>query len=55
MPEESETELVDISQYKYQIKAVNRGNVLIPAIYGESMYIPTIYYRGGTIGNLIIE
>ncbi|WP_316353183.1 alpha-2-macroglobulin family protein [Candidatus Trichorickettsia mobilis] len=42
------------AQYKYQIKAVNRGNVLTPAIYGESMYIPTIYYRG-TVGDMIIE
>jgi uncharacterized protein YfaS (alpha-2-macroglobulin family) len=36
----------DVREFKYRIKAVNRGKVIVPPPFGESMYDREIQYIG---------
>ena len=44
----------DISEYIYQIRAVNKGSFSVPPIFGESMYDPNIY-AVSTAGNITVK
>jgi uncharacterized protein YfaS (alpha-2-macroglobulin family) len=44
----------DIGEFRYRLKAVNRGKFVVPPAFGESMYDRSIHYRG-TAGSIEVE